>query len=245
MSISSDAVTPAGADGTKVALGGLGAVRTRPENGGGLSHAADEICDSGSLLTYLSDFGAARLDPCELRTVVLYTYTLSERSAGLHSRRSGSPSYESKPLTLGLATSQKPSKFQAYPAAPPHILQAFSCEGSVSKVILSSESRGLLLPAWAHLRTKFEIVLMVTVHFSRFLFATFKLIRNPNLEAVTADSKRSLPHHRVSSSIEYYHKKFISPSSASPVVPSNKLGTFANPKNTLTFLKETTKGGNF
>ncbi|GBP21479.1 hypothetical protein EVAR_12080_1 [Eumeta japonica] len=36
------------------------------------------------LLTYSSDFGAARLDPCELRTVVPYTYTLSERSAELH-----------------------------------------------------------------------------------------------------------------------------------------------------------------
>ncbi|GBP47565.1 hypothetical protein EVAR_40121_1 [Eumeta japonica] len=33
---------------------------------------------------------AARLDPCELRTVVPYTYTLSERSAELHGRRSGS-----------------------------------------------------------------------------------------------------------------------------------------------------------
>ncbi|GBP78192.1 hypothetical protein EVAR_50136_1 [Eumeta japonica] len=31
----------------------------------------------------------ARLDPCELRTVVPYTYTLSERSAELHGRRSG------------------------------------------------------------------------------------------------------------------------------------------------------------
>ncbi|GBP71986.1 hypothetical protein EVAR_45301_1 [Eumeta japonica] len=37
-----------------------------------------------NLLTYSSDFGAARLDPCELRTVVPYTYTLSERSAELH-----------------------------------------------------------------------------------------------------------------------------------------------------------------
>ncbi|GBP58859.1 hypothetical protein EVAR_50516_1 [Eumeta japonica] len=36
------------------------------------------------LLTYSSDFGAARLDSCELRTVVPYTYTLSERSAELH-----------------------------------------------------------------------------------------------------------------------------------------------------------------
>ncbi|GBP24982.1 Pre-piRNA 3'-exonuclease trimmer [Eumeta japonica] len=35
---------------------------------------------------YSSDFGAARLDPCELRTVVPYTYTLSERSAELHER---------------------------------------------------------------------------------------------------------------------------------------------------------------
>ncbi|GBP81770.1 hypothetical protein EVAR_90997_1 [Eumeta japonica] len=40
--------------------------------------------DVASLLTYSSDFGAARLDPCELRTVVPYTYTLSERSAELH-----------------------------------------------------------------------------------------------------------------------------------------------------------------
>ncbi|GBP28324.1 hypothetical protein EVAR_11786_1 [Eumeta japonica] len=31
-----------------------------------------------------ADFGAARLDPCELRIVVPYTYTLSERSAELH-----------------------------------------------------------------------------------------------------------------------------------------------------------------
>ncbi|GBP61417.1 hypothetical protein EVAR_37949_1 [Eumeta japonica] len=38
---------------------------------------------------YSSDFGAPRLDPCELRTVVPYTYTLSERSAKLHGRRSG------------------------------------------------------------------------------------------------------------------------------------------------------------
>ncbi|GBP34667.1 hypothetical protein EVAR_31536_1 [Eumeta japonica] len=37
-----------------------------------------------TLLTYSSDFGAARLDPCELRTVVPYTYTLCERSAELH-----------------------------------------------------------------------------------------------------------------------------------------------------------------
>ncbi|GBP41411.1 hypothetical protein EVAR_36166_1 [Eumeta japonica] len=43
------------------------------------------------LLTYSSDFEAARLDPCELCTVVPtnytippYTYTLSERSAELH-----------------------------------------------------------------------------------------------------------------------------------------------------------------
>ncbi|GBP93144.1 hypothetical protein EVAR_69406_1 [Eumeta japonica] len=42
---------------------------------------ADQQCQ---LLTYSSDFGAARLDPCELRTVVPYTYTLSERSAELH-----------------------------------------------------------------------------------------------------------------------------------------------------------------
>ncbi|GBP81553.1 hypothetical protein EVAR_60265_1 [Eumeta japonica] len=32
---------------------------------------------------------AARLNPCELRTVVQYTYTLSERSAEVHGRRSG------------------------------------------------------------------------------------------------------------------------------------------------------------
>ncbi|GBP04267.1 hypothetical protein EVAR_73415_1 [Eumeta japonica] len=44
---------------------------------------------SGALLTYSSDFGAARLDPCELRTAVPYTHTLSERSAELHGRRSG------------------------------------------------------------------------------------------------------------------------------------------------------------
>ncbi|GBP19650.1 Mariner Mos1 transposase [Eumeta japonica] len=36
------------------------------------------------LLMYSPDFGAARLDPCELRTVVPYTYTLSERLAELH-----------------------------------------------------------------------------------------------------------------------------------------------------------------
>ncbi|GBP97711.1 hypothetical protein EVAR_101202_1 [Eumeta japonica] len=36
------------------------------------------------MLTYSSDFGAARLDPCELRTIVPYTYTLSGRSAELH-----------------------------------------------------------------------------------------------------------------------------------------------------------------
>ncbi|GBP73714.1 hypothetical protein EVAR_103176_1 [Eumeta japonica] len=36
------------------------------------------------LLTYSFDFGAARLDPWELHTVVPYTYTLSERSAELH-----------------------------------------------------------------------------------------------------------------------------------------------------------------
>ncbi|GBP87487.1 hypothetical protein EVAR_63207_1 [Eumeta japonica] len=41
------------------------------------------------LLTYSSDFGAARLDSCELRTVVPYTYRLSERSAELYGRRSG------------------------------------------------------------------------------------------------------------------------------------------------------------
>ncbi|GBP29113.1 hypothetical protein EVAR_17649_1 [Eumeta japonica] len=33
--------------------------------------------------------GAARLDPYELRTVVPYTYTLSERSTELHGRRKG------------------------------------------------------------------------------------------------------------------------------------------------------------
>ncbi|GBP89793.1 hypothetical protein EVAR_67605_1 [Eumeta japonica] len=40
---------------------------------------------------YSFDFGAARLDACELHTVVPYTYTrtLSERSAELHGRRSG------------------------------------------------------------------------------------------------------------------------------------------------------------
>ncbi|GBP63788.1 hypothetical protein EVAR_44889_1 [Eumeta japonica] len=42
-----------------------------------------------ALLTHSSDFRAARLNPCELRTVVPYTYTLSERSAELHGRRSG------------------------------------------------------------------------------------------------------------------------------------------------------------
>ncbi|GBP74822.1 hypothetical protein EVAR_55092_1 [Eumeta japonica] len=40
------------------------------------------------LLTYSSDFGEARLNPSELRTVVPYTYTLRERSAELHDRRS-------------------------------------------------------------------------------------------------------------------------------------------------------------
>ncbi|GBP87620.1 hypothetical protein EVAR_99944_1 [Eumeta japonica] len=35
------------------------------------------------VLTYSSDFGAARLDPCELRTVVPYIYMLSERWAEL------------------------------------------------------------------------------------------------------------------------------------------------------------------
>ncbi|GBP06949.1 hypothetical protein EVAR_4391_1 [Eumeta japonica] len=53
----------------------------------------DNVCRSGrrnkkmqasSLLTYSSDFGAVRLDPCELRTVVPYSYTLSERLAELH-----------------------------------------------------------------------------------------------------------------------------------------------------------------
>ncbi|GBP45233.1 hypothetical protein EVAR_28981_1 [Eumeta japonica] len=44
---------------------------------------------SFKLLTYSSDFGAARLDPCELRTVVPYTYTLSERSAELHATPHG------------------------------------------------------------------------------------------------------------------------------------------------------------
>ncbi|GBP39555.1 hypothetical protein EVAR_26637_1 [Eumeta japonica] len=39
-----------------------------------------------SLLTYSFDFGAARLDSCELRKVVPYTCTLSERSAELHGR---------------------------------------------------------------------------------------------------------------------------------------------------------------
>ncbi|GBP63592.1 Matrix metalloproteinase-25 [Eumeta japonica] len=43
--------------------------------------------ESQSLLTYSSDFGAARLDPCELRSVVPYTYTLSERSAELHGQQ--------------------------------------------------------------------------------------------------------------------------------------------------------------
>ncbi|GBP30994.1 hypothetical protein EVAR_81892_1 [Eumeta japonica] len=50
-----------------------------------LTHGADRIARSRRhLLTYSSDFGAARFDPCELRTVVPYTYTLSERSAELH-----------------------------------------------------------------------------------------------------------------------------------------------------------------
>ncbi|GBP46440.1 Aminopeptidase N [Eumeta japonica] len=35
-------------------------------------------------LTYSSDFEAAHLDPCQRRTVVPYTYTLSDRSAELH-----------------------------------------------------------------------------------------------------------------------------------------------------------------
>ncbi|GBP56929.1 hypothetical protein EVAR_33986_1 [Eumeta japonica] len=48
------------------------------------------------LLTYSSDFGAARLDPCELRTVVPYTYTLSEPSAELHDvEESAGPAVES------------------------------------------------------------------------------------------------------------------------------------------------------
>ncbi|GBP77437.1 hypothetical protein EVAR_50697_1 [Eumeta japonica] len=44
------------------------------------SHVPDT---AHALLTYSSDFGAARLDPCELRRVVPYTYTLSERSPEL------------------------------------------------------------------------------------------------------------------------------------------------------------------
>ncbi|GBP51648.1 hypothetical protein EVAR_96244_1 [Eumeta japonica] len=44
-----------------------------------------------AVLTYSFDFGAARLDPCELRTVIPYTYTLSERSAELHARQLKSP----------------------------------------------------------------------------------------------------------------------------------------------------------
>ncbi|GBP28292.1 Potassium voltage-gated channel subfamily H member 8 [Eumeta japonica] len=43
-----------------------------------------EIWSPSLLLTYSSDFGAGRLDPCELRKVVLYTDTLSERLAELH-----------------------------------------------------------------------------------------------------------------------------------------------------------------
>ncbi|GBP93473.1 hypothetical protein EVAR_68710_1 [Eumeta japonica] len=39
------------------------------------------------LLTHSPDFGAARLDPYELRIVVPYTHTLSERSAELHATR--------------------------------------------------------------------------------------------------------------------------------------------------------------
>ncbi|GBP73705.1 RNA-directed DNA polymerase from mobile element jockey [Eumeta japonica] len=39
---------------------------------------------TAALLTYSSDFGAARLDPCELRTIVPYTCMLSEHSAELH-----------------------------------------------------------------------------------------------------------------------------------------------------------------
>ncbi|GBP70525.1 hypothetical protein EVAR_61440_1 [Eumeta japonica] len=34
------------------------------------------------LLTYSFDFGAARLDPCELRTVVPYTYMHVKRTLG-------------------------------------------------------------------------------------------------------------------------------------------------------------------
>ncbi|GBP36708.1 hypothetical protein EVAR_24710_1 [Eumeta japonica] len=41
-----------------------------------------------TLLTYSSDFGAARLDPCELRSRTI-SYTLSERSATQRCRRSG------------------------------------------------------------------------------------------------------------------------------------------------------------
>ncbi|GBP26973.1 hypothetical protein EVAR_95759_1 [Eumeta japonica] len=49
------------------------------------SSCFDFLTDVGvKLLTYSSDFGAARLDACELPTVVPYTYTLSERSAELH-----------------------------------------------------------------------------------------------------------------------------------------------------------------
>ncbi|GBP77256.1 DNA fragmentation factor subunit beta [Eumeta japonica] len=40
-------------------------------------------------LSSSSDFGAARLDPCELHTVVPYTYTLSEHSAELHAQARG------------------------------------------------------------------------------------------------------------------------------------------------------------
>ncbi|GBP62172.1 hypothetical protein EVAR_40623_1 [Eumeta japonica] len=47
------------------------------------------IATAAMLLTYSSDFGAARLGPCELRTVVPYTYTSSERSAELHETEYG------------------------------------------------------------------------------------------------------------------------------------------------------------
>ncbi|GBP77359.1 hypothetical protein EVAR_40012_1 [Eumeta japonica] len=63
--------------------------KTLMEHQSGSPAELKNVWHSGTavLFTYSSDFGAARLDPCELRKVVPYTYTLSERSAELHERR--------------------------------------------------------------------------------------------------------------------------------------------------------------
>ncbi|GBP26358.1 hypothetical protein EVAR_95531_1 [Eumeta japonica] len=55
------------------------------------------------LLTYSSDFGAARLDPCELRIVLPYTYTLSERAAELHGKQYSRAVVECADAEPGLA----------------------------------------------------------------------------------------------------------------------------------------------